>query len=151
VCLTPKRVNRVWQAIVRGFFVRLPKLHARRARVRADVEEEVSASRLREELERLRATTEAKLKREMAEKDGDMPDWKRELKRREAAKEVKRRKDAMRFAAVVRIQVRDSDSDSCSDSCSAIALLKCPAVLVVSTSALRCRAASAVSALRDVT
>ncbi len=145
-------MNRVWQAIVRGFFVRLPKLHARRARVRADVEEEVSsASRLREELERLRATTEAKLKREMAEKDGDMPDWKRELKRREAAKDVKRRKDAMRFAAVVRIQVRDSDSDSCSDSCSAIALLKCPAVLVVCTSALRCRAASAVSALRDVT
>jgi hypothetical protein len=94
----------VAQALVRGFLVRLPRLRAARGPASDAHPDAVSADELRKQLERLRASTEAKLATEVKE-DEDMPEWKRELKRREAAREAKRKRTLLRLKAVMAIQV----------------------------------------------
>lgn len=90
------------QSLVRGFLVRLPRMRARRAAKEA-AKEAQSADELRRQLEALRASTEAKLATESKE-DDDMPEWKRELKKREAAREAKRKRQALRFMCALAIQ-----------------------------------------------
>ncbi len=82
----------------------MPRMRARRAAKEA-AKEAQSADELRRQLEALRASTEAKLATESKE-DDDMPEWKRELKKREAAREAKRKRQALRFMCALAIQVR---------------------------------------------
>ncbi len=93
----------------RGFWVRLLQLRARAA-VRAAKSKQASvetdtAAQLRAELARLKAATDAKLLAESKEADDDVPQWKRELREREAAKAARKHQRAVQVAAALRIQV----------------------------------------------
>ena len=94
----------------RGFWIRLPRLRARAAiraaRVHAASVETDTPAQLRAELARLKAATDARLSAEAKEAEEELPQWKRELREREAAKVTRKHQRALQIAATLRIQVK---------------------------------------------